>query len=59
MSEFGVRKTLLIEKTPTEKMGDRVVPQIHLAYRTRLRVLRAQGNTCEAVLVGQVFNGGL
>lgn len=30
MSEFGVRKDLLIISVPTEKMGDLVVPQIHL-----------------------------
>lgn len=30
MSEFGVRKILLITKTPTEKIGALVVPQIHL-----------------------------
>nr|KAF6474774.1 hypothetical protein HJG63_010931 [Rousettus aegyptiacus] len=30
MSEFGVRKGLLIKKVPTEKMGDPLVPQIHL-----------------------------
>lgn len=30
MSEFGDRKGLLIERVPTEKMVDFVVPQIHL-----------------------------
>lgn len=30
MSAFGVRKDLLITSVPAGKMGDLVVPQIHL-----------------------------
>ena len=30
MSEFGMRKTLLIKKVPAEKMGVLAVSQIHL-----------------------------
>lgn len=29
-SEFGARKGLLMEKAPSEKMGDLLAPQIHL-----------------------------
>ena len=43
MSVFGVRKGLLIKKTPTEKMGDIVVPQIHLASWDRPKVLKGLG----------------
>lgn len=30
LSEFGVRKDLLIEKAPTQIIGALVLPQIHL-----------------------------
>lgn len=53
--QFGARKGLSIEKAPTEKMGDVMVPQIHLACSTRLR---GWGNRCAKVLVGQVLIGG-
>lgn len=43
MSEFGVRKGLLIEKAPTGEMGDLVVFHAHLARWTRLRVFKGLG----------------
>ena len=43
MSEFGVRKGLLMEKVPTERLGDLMMPQIHLACCTRSRVLKGLG----------------
>ena len=59
ISEFGVRKVLLIEKAPTRKMGDLMVPQIHLACWTRLKVFKGLGGTRYVeVLVGQVLIGG-
>lgn len=48
--EFGVRKGVLVEKVPTEKMGHLVMLWIHLAHWTRLRVFRGRGNrSAEAI----------
>lgn len=43
--EFRVKKGLLIEKVTAEKMGNLMVPQIHLAHWTRLRVFKGLGGT--------------
>lgn len=44
-SASGVRKSLLMEKVPAEKMGDLMVPQNHLTHWTGLRVLNGLGGT--------------
>lgn len=38
MLRFCIRKGFLIKKVPTQNMGDLMVPLIHLAYWTGLRV---------------------
>lgn len=40
VSEFGVRKGLSIQKAPMKEMRDPMVPEIHLACWTRLRVYK-------------------
>lgn len=37
-SEFGVRKDLLIQEVSTKKIGGLMMPQIHLARWTQIRV---------------------
>lgn len=54
MSEFGVRKSLLIKKAPAENMRDLAMPQIHLVRWTRSRVFKGTGGQVCGVLVGQV-----
>lgn len=58
ISEFGVRKGSLIKKAPTENKEDLMVPQIHLALRTRLKVFSGWRNTYMEGLVWQVVIGG-
>lgn len=43
MSEFRVRKDLLIEKAPAEKMGHLMVTQIHLKYRVEASFMSREG----------------
>lgn len=57
MSEFGIRKCLLIEKTLTEKMGDPVVPQVHLALWTRLRIFKGYKEKMYVEVLGASANG--
>lgn len=45
MPEFGVKESLLIKKAPTEKMGDLIMSQIHLAHWRRLRNFKGVGET--------------
>lgn len=58
MLEFRIRKVLLIKKMTTEKMGDLMLPHIHLARWTKWRVSKELGNRCAGVLMRQVLIGG-
>ena len=55
-SEFGLRKGLWIKKAATEKMGDLVMPQNHLARWTKLRVFKGlEEQVCRST-AGASFN---
>lgn len=43
VTEFEVRKDVLIHRAPTKVIGDIIVPQIHLAHWTSLRVSNGLG----------------
>lgn len=53
-----MRKGLLGEKPPTEKVGDLMVPQVHLAQWIRLKDFKGLGNRYAEVLAGNVLIGG-
>lgn len=51
------RKRVMVDKVPTKKLGDLLVPQTHLARWTRPRVCRVWGTPCGSA-GGQVLPGG-
>lgn len=47
---------LRMEKVSTEKRGDVVGPQVHLAHWTRQRVFEGQRDMYAEVLAGHILN---